>query len=53
MCVCRAEVETTEHFLLHRHFYSIQKSELFDNLEQANSEFKNLSDKDQGRLVQK
>lgn len=35
MCACRAEVETTEHILLCCHFYSIQRSELFDNLEKA------------------
>ena len=47
MCACGAEVETTEHFLLRCHFYSTQRLELFDNLERANSDFKNLSDKDQ------
>ena len=47
MCACGADVETTEHFLLHCHFYSTQRLELFDNLERANPDFKNLSDKDQ------
>ena len=47
MCACRAEVETTKHFLFHCHFCSTQRSELFDDLEKANSYFKNFSDKDQ------
>ena len=29
------------------HFYSTQRPELFNNLDRANSDFKNLSDKDQ------
>ena len=33
--------------LLHCHFHSTQRSELFDNFEKANLDFKNLSDKDQ------
>ena len=45
-CACAAEVETTEHFLWRYCFYSTQKSEL-DDLEKANSDFKNSSDKDQ------
>ena len=47
MCACGTDVETTEHFLLRCHFYSTQRLELFDNLERANPDFKNLSDKDQ------
>ena len=47
MCACRADVETTEHFLSRCHFYSTQRIELFDNLERANPVFKNLGDKDQ------
>ena len=47
VCACAADVETTEHFLLCRHFYSTQRLELFDNLERANPNFKNLCDKDQ------
>ena len=39
----RTEVETTEHFLWRYCFYSTQKSEL-DDLEKANSDFKNSSD---------
>ena len=41
-CPYRADVETTEHFLLHCHFYSTQRFELFNNLERGN-----LSGKDQ------
>ena len=47
MCACGAEIETTVHFLLCCHFYSTQRLELFNNLETANLDFKNLSDKDQ------
>ena len=43
MCVCGADVETTEHFLLRCYFYSTQRSELFNNLERANSDFKRRS----------
>ena len=46
-CVCGADVETTEYFLSRCHFYSTQRSELFVNLEKANSGFKNFSGKDQ------
>ena len=47
ICACGADVETTGHLLLRCHYYSIQRFELFDNLERANSDFKNLSGKDQ------
>ena len=47
MCTCVADVETTEHFLLHCHFYSTQIFELFNNRERAKPDFKILSDKDQ------
>ena len=47
MCTCGADVETTEHFLLHCHFYSTQIFELFNNRERAKPDFKILSDKDQ------
>ena len=45
MCACGADVETTELFLLRCHFYSTQR--LLDNLERANPNFKNLSNKEQ------
>ena len=47
MCVCGADVETTEHFLLRCQFYSTQRLEHFNNFERANPDFKDLSDKDQ------
>ena len=43
MCACGANVETTEHLLLRCHFHSIQRLELFHNLERASPDFKNLS----------
>ena len=51
MCGCGAEVKTTEHFRLRYHFYSTQRFELFDNLERVNSDFKNLSGKDQVSFI--
>ena len=51
MCGWGADVETTERLLLRCHFYSTQKFELFDNLERATSDFKNLSGKDQVSLL--
>ena len=47
MCACGADVEITEHFLLRCHFYSTQTLVLFDNLETANPDFKNLSEENQ------
>ena len=47
MWTCGADVETTEHFLMRCHFYSTQRFELFDNPERVNSDFKNVSGKDQ------
>ena len=35
MFACGAEVEITEQFLLHCHFYSTQRFVLFDNFEKA------------------
>ena len=32
MCGCNAEIEDTEHFLLRCHFYSIQRLEVFNNI---------------------
>ena len=51
MCACGVDVQTMEHFLLRCHFYSTQRLELFDNLERANPDFKNLSDKDQASFM--
>ena len=47
ICVCGTEIETAEHVLLLCHFYSIQRFELLENIEKAESDFKNLSDRDQ------
>ena len=51
MCACGVDVQIMEHFLLRCHFYSTQRLELFDNLERANPDFKNLSDKDQASFM--
>ena len=39
MCACGSEVETAEHFLLRYHFYSPQRLELFENLENIDASF--------------
>ena len=51
MCACGVNIETTKHFLLRCHFYSTQRLKLFNNLEIANPDFKNLSDKDQVSFI--
>ena len=43
MCPCGADVETTQHFLLRCHCFSIQISELFDNLYRLNPSFSKLN----------
>ena len=51
MCACGVNIETTKHFLLRCHFYSTQRLKLFNNLEIANPDFRNLSDKDQVSFI--
>ena len=47
LCTCRAEVETTEHFLLHCQLYFTYRSEIFDKIVQVDPRFLNLIAKDQ------
>ena len=47
MCACGTEIETTEHFLLRRQFYSTQRLELFEKLEKVEPNFLKLSAKNQ------
>ena len=47
MCACGTETETTEHFLLRCQFYSTQRLELFEKLEQVEPNFLNLNVKNQ------
>ena len=42
MCACGSEVETTEHFLLRCHLYTLLRLELFENLEKVDPSFLNL-----------
>ena len=42
MCACGNEVETTEHFLLRCHLYTLLRLELFENLEKVDPSFLNL-----------
>ena len=39
MCSCNMDIESNKHFLLHCHFYSSQRLELFDNRNKINSTF--------------
>ena len=45
MCGCNAEIEDTKHFLLHCNFYSIQRFELFNNINKIDSSFTQLDTK--------
>ena len=46
MCPCGTDVETTEHFLLHCHCFSTQRSELFDHLYRLDPPFSKLNTKE-------
>ena len=46
MCPGGVEAETTEHFLLHCHCFSTQRTELFDNLYYLDSSFLKWNTKD-------
>ena len=47
MCGCNAEIEDTEHFLLRCHFYSIQRFELFNNINKVDPSFTHINTKEQ------
>ena len=51
MCGCNAEIEDTEHFLLHCHFYSIQRFELFNNINKVDPSFTQLDAKEQVNIL--
>ena len=46
MCPCGSEVETTEHFFLRCQCFSIQRSELFNNLRNLDPSFSKLDTKE-------
>ena len=46
MCGCNAEIEDTEDFFLRCHFYSIQRSELFNNINKVDPSFTKLNTKE-------
>ena len=46
MCACGTEIETTEHFLLRRQFYSTQRLELW-KLQKVEPNFLSLSARNQ------
>ena len=51
MCGCNAEIEDTEHFLFHCHFYSIQIFELFNNINKVDPSFTQLDTKEQVNIL--
>ena len=46
-----AEIEDTEHFLLRCHFYSIQRFELFNNINKVEPSFTQLGTKEQVNIL--
>ena len=51
MCGCNAEIEDTEHFHLRCHFYSIQRFELFNNINKVDHSFTQLDTKKQVNIL--
>ena len=51
MCGCNAEIEDTEHFLLRCHFYSIQRLEVFNNINKVYPSFTQLDTKEQVNIL--
>ena len=51
MCEYNAEIEDTEHFLLRCHFYSIQRFELFNNINKVDHSFTQLDTKKQVNIL--
>ena len=51
ICGCNAEIEDTEHFLLRCHFYSIQRFELFNNINKVDPSFTQLDTKEQVNIL--
>ena len=51
MCGCNAEIEDTEHILLRCHFYSIQRFELFNNINKVDPSFTQLDTKEQVNIL--
>ena len=51
MCGCNAEIEDTKYFLLRCHFYSIQRLELFNNINKVDPSFTQLDIKGQVNIL--
>ena len=51
MCGCNAEIEDTKYFLLRCHFYSIQRLELFNNINKVDPSFTQLDIKEQVNIL--
>ena len=50
-CGCNADIEDFEHFLLRCHFYSIQRFELFNNINKVEPSFTQLGTKEQVNIL--
>ena len=51
MCGCNAEIEDIEHFLLRCHLYSIQRFEIFSNINKVDPSFTQLDTKEQVNIL--
>ena len=51
ICGCNAEIEDIEHFLLRCQFYSIQRFELFNNINKYDPCFAQLDTKEQVNIL--
>ena len=51
MCGCNAEIEDTKYFLMRCHFYSIQRLELFNNINKVDPSFTQLDIKEQVNIL--
>ena len=51
MCGCNPEIEDTKYFLLRCHFYSIQRLELFNNINKVDPSFTQLDIKEQVNIL--
>ena len=51
MCGCNAEIEDTKYLLLRCHFYSIQRLELFNNINKVDPSFTQLDIKEQVNIL--
>ena len=51
ICACGTKIQRMEHFFLRCHLYNTQRLELFEKLKKVNSNFFNLNEKDQVKIL--